>query len=149
MTTQFPDAVSDRSVTLSPTAHRVTPEPAQPFASVLRASASAVVGGAEAAAQRLPGGPLMSAAFRPGSDAPGAPSGYSAGTPTGLDGGSLAAASEPIDPMQSAVQTQAETSLYFLQLQQQIQEENRTYSTLSNVMKARHETVKNAIGNIR
>ena len=51
--------------------------------------------------------------------------------------------------MQGAVQTQAETSLYFLQLQQQIQEENRTYSTLSNVMKARHETVKNAIGNIR
>ena len=47
------------------------------------------------------------------------------------------------------MQTQAENNLYYLQLQQQIQDENRTYSTLSNVLKARHETVKNAIGNIR
>jgi hypothetical protein len=30
-----------------------------------------------------------------------------------------------------------------------MQDENRRYSTLSNVMKARHETAKNAIGNIR
>lgn len=63
-------------------------------------------------------------------------------------------ATEPVvttgpDDFQLAVQAQAENSMYYLQLQQQIQEENRTYSTLSNVLKARHETVKNAIGNIR
>jgi hypothetical protein len=52
------------------------------------------------------------------------------------------------DPM-AVIQAQADQSLYFLQLQQQIQEENRTYSTVSNVLKARHETVKNAIGNLR
>ena len=37
----------------------------------------------------------------------------------------------------------------YLQLQEQISAENRQFSTLSNVLKARHDTVKNAIGNIR
>lgn len=40
-------------------------------------------------------------------------------------------------------------NLYYLELQEQISAENRAYTTLSNVMKARHDTVKNAIGNIR
>jgi hypothetical protein len=43
----------------------------------------------------------------------------------------------------------ADQNLYFLELQERISQENRTYSALSNVLKARHETVKNAISNIR
>jgi hypothetical protein len=40
-------------------------------------------------------------------------------------------------------------NLYFLQIQEAVNQENRTYSALSNVLKAEHDTVKNAIGNIR
>ena len=43
----------------------------------------------------------------------------------------------------------ADMNLYYLQLQEQISAESRAYSTMSNVLKARHDTVKNAIGNIR
>jgi ACT domain-containing protein len=51
--------------------------------------------------------------------------------------------------MSTVLNQQAESSLYYLQLQQQIQDENRAFSTISNVLKARHDTVKTAIGNIR
>ncbi len=40
-------------------------------------------------------------------------------------------------------------SMELLALQQQIQMENQRYTTLSNVLKARHETNKNAISNLR
>jgi cell division protein FtsB len=37
----------------------------------------------------------------------------------------------------------------YLQLQSQMQNENRQYTTVSNVMKTKHDTVKNSISNIR
>lgn len=42
-----------------------------------------------------------------------------------------------------------EMNLYYLQLQEQVNAQNRSFTTMSNVMKAEHETVKTAIGNIR
>ena len=40
-------------------------------------------------------------------------------------------------------------SMQYLELQEKMQEENRQYSTLSNVLKTRHESAKTAINNIR
>lgn len=40
-------------------------------------------------------------------------------------------------------------SLQYLQLQSQMQHENRSYTAASNIMKTRHETAKNMIANIR
>lgn len=149
MTTQFPDSIPDTTTTLQPAAHRVTAVPARPFAAVFQAGADAVIDGAEAAAQRLPGGPLVSAALRPGLPTGSMPS--TLGTPTG-------AATDPSgttdvgitqDPLQAAADAQTQTTVELLTLQHQIQEENRRYTTYSNVLKARHETMKNAIGNIR
>jgi hypothetical protein len=37
----------------------------------------------------------------------------------------------------------------FLKIQEALSRENRVFSTLSNVLKARHETTRNAINNIR
>ena len=37
----------------------------------------------------------------------------------------------------------------FLGLQERVQEESRRFQTLSNVMKTRHDTAKNSIGNVR
>jgi hypothetical protein len=49
----------------------------------------------------------------------------------------------------ASLQQAQEMNLYYLQIQQHVQQQNQTFSTLSNVMKAEHDTVKNAIGNIR
>jgi hypothetical protein len=37
---------------------------------------------------------------------------------------------------------------YFIQVQQEVDAQNRTFTTLSNVLKTENDTVKNAIGNI-
>ena len=40
-------------------------------------------------------------------------------------------------------------NMQYLQLQSQMQNENRQYTTISNVMKTKHDTAKNSISNIR
>ena len=40
-------------------------------------------------------------------------------------------------------------NLQYLQLQHQMQEENRQFTLISNIMKTKHDTVKNSINNIR
>ena len=51
--------------------------------------------------------------------------------------------------IETALSQTANQNLYFLELQERMSAESRNYSTISNVLKARHDTVKNAIGNIR
>ena len=46
-------------------------------------------------------------------------------------------------------ETQMSFNLQYLQLQSQMQHENRCYTAVSNVMKTKHDTVKNSISNIR
>ena len=46
-------------------------------------------------------------------------------------------------------ETQMSFNLQYLQLQNQMQEENRQYTAVSNIMKTKHDTVKNSISNIR
>jgi hypothetical protein len=46
-------------------------------------------------------------------------------------------------------ETQMSFNLQYLQLQSQMQNENRSYTTISNILKTKHDTVKNSIGNIR
>lgn len=141
-------------VSSSPTASRVTPAPARPFKQVMEAGAGAVMGGAEAAVRKLPGGPILAAAFRPGPSAgPGSaamsPEG-SAGTAGGGGAGGVAGAEGSSGGgMDDMLARNADMNLYYLQLQERISAESRAYTTLSNVLKTRHDTVKNAIGNIR
>lgn len=40
-------------------------------------------------------------------------------------------------------------NLQYLALQNQLQEQSRQFTLISNIMKTKHETVKNSIGNIR
>ncbi|MCY7422217.1 MAG: hypothetical protein LH478_10810 [Chitinophagaceae bacterium] len=40
-------------------------------------------------------------------------------------------------------------NLQYLQLQSQMQHENRAYTAVSNIMKTKHDTVKNSIGNVK
>ncbi len=46
-------------------------------------------------------------------------------------------------------ETQMSFNLQFLQLQSQMQQENRSYTAVSNIMKTKHDTVKNSISNVR
>jgi Ulp1 family protease len=50
---------------------------------------------------------------------------------------------------QEMQETQMSFNLQYLQLQSQMQHENRSYTAVSNIMKTKHDTVKNSISNIR
>ena len=142
-----------------PTRARVTPPPpAGRFRAVLEDSAGVVLSGLESTAAIWPAGPVVSAAVRqarsggavggggsfsasgameaPGAESPQSPGAGTAGAPSA--GG-----------YESVMGNFADDSMRLIMLQEQIQAENRQYSTLSNVLKARHETAKNAIGNLR
>lgn len=51
--------------------------------------------------------------------------------------------------LQSLQEAQMSFNLQYLQLQQKMQNENRQFTAVSNIMKTKHDTVKNSIGNIR
>lgn len=85
------------------------------------------------------GGTIMGAALpRPSSSTTRGGEGSTAGSFLGVGDAGTAAGSSAMDQ-----------SMELLALQQQIQMENQRYTTLSNVLKARHETNKNAISNLR
>jgi hypothetical protein len=50
---------------------------------------------------------------------------------------------------QQMQETQMSFNLQYLQLQETMQNENRQYTMVSNIMKTKHDTVKNSISNIR
>ena len=141
------------------TAPRVTPEPTRPFQQMMNASSVAIVSGAEAALTHLPGGGILAAAMRPGGSAspfssassltrPEGPTGTATSAVTGVGG--LSGANSGGDPgIQQVMSQDADQNLYYLKLQEQMSAESRSYSAISNVLKARHDTMKNAIGNIR
>lgn len=51
--------------------------------------------------------------------------------------------------IEASLQQSQDMNLYYLQIQEAVNAQNRTFSALSNVLKAEHDTVKTAIGNIR
>jgi hypothetical protein len=110
----------------------------------MNASAGAIITGAEAAVRRLPGGPILAAAVRPGGSA------VVAGAASSTAEGSAGTAGSPAGGgVEDVLTHNADMNMYYLELQERISAESRAYSTMSNVLKARHDTVKNAIGNIR
>lgn len=154
------------AVTTSP---RPTPQPYRVrFSEVLAGGARGLVRGAENAMRVLPGGPLMSVAIRGGGSAgigpmgvrsgatgaasaegPGGAAAGAAGAGVGAGGaGSLAGAGTEGGLEGSLAQAQ-EMNLYYLQIQETVNAQNRSFTALSNVLKAEHDTVKTAIGNIR
>jgi hypothetical protein len=154
MTTRIEPNGPASLVQAHPAAHRTTSQPTRPFQSVMSAGAGAVVTGAEAAVRRLPGGPILAAAFHPTSGA--APSAAVATTPEGYPLGEAAvpgtpgtgtAASDPA--LEGMLDQNTDKNLYYIALQERISAENRFYSAYSNVLRVRHETMKNAIGNVR
>jgi hypothetical protein len=166
MDTRIVPGASRLDVVPTDSAPRVTPPSGVPFKDMVARGAGAILRGAEAAVTSLPGAPIVAAAVRPGGGSPIAPvasrPGGAAGLATGRSPGlGVGPAEGPGAPatgggpggesssVESALAQSQEFNLYYLQLQEQLAAENRAYSAMSNVLKARHDTVKNAIGNIR
>lgn len=138
------------------TAPRVTPRTGAPFRDMVSRGTGAIVRGAEAAVTSLPGAPIVAAAVRGGASPAVTPG--SRLDAVGRAGGGMGTAESPLGAgvgggeapsVEQALTQSQDFNLYFLQLQEQMAAENRAYSAMSNVLKARHDTVKNAIGNIR
>ncbi len=161
MDTRISPGGSRTDVVLTDSAPRVTPRGGPAFREVVARGAGAVVRGAEAAVGSLPGAPLVTAALRPGGATLAVParsaSGFASPTATGaVPRAGASAAESPVaatagegSSVEQALAQSQEFNLYYLQLQEQMAAENRSYTAMSNVLKARHDTVKNAIGNLR
>lgn len=164
METKAPTTRPD--VTFVQSTPRPTPTPVRVnFADVLAKGAQGLVAGAQAALNVLPGGPLVAVALRNavggstsrpmGATGGGSMGGGALGAnrpegPTGAGtGGASGAGGAGEGGIEGSLQQAQEMNLYYLQIQEQVNAQNRTFSTLSNVLKAEHDTVKTAIGNIR
>lgn len=99
-----------------------------------------VLDGVEQAAGLVPGGGAVAAAIRAGQQAQG-----TAGNAS-ITGGSAPGTSSGPESILAGAQTQA---MDLLEMQQQISMEQRQFQTVSNVMKARHDTAKAVIQNVR
>lgn len=148
MTTRIEHGGPPTDVVSTDIAPRQTPVPLRPFRQLVRAGADVVVEGAEAAVRRLPGGPIVAAAFRPGfSTAEGSTGAARPEGPSGTAG--LSDSSAPGGGIETQLAENSDRTMYYLELQERISAESRAYTALSNVLKTRHDTIKNAIGNIR
>jgi len=132
------------NLTLRDTEPRVTPEPpSRQFAETLGEGAHALLAGVEQAAGLLPGGNAVAAAIRSAGGS-GDTSGAAAGTT-----GSTASAPATGGALRDSIDSSASTAEQLLALQQEIAMEQRMFQTTSNVLKARHDTSKAVIQNVR
>ncbi len=148
----FQSALED-NLQVRPAATRQTPVPARRrFREALDDGAQRVVQGALALTQVLPAGQGVTAT-RVGSRAEalssaGSPGSAGASTPSALGSG----AASPGSALGAGSPTTApatDDTLQLLEMQRRIGAEQMHFSTLSNVMKARHDTAKSVVGNIR
>jgi len=74
--------------------------------------------------------------------------GGSAGSAEGV-GGTAGGGAGGEDAVEAAMSRSQDMNLYLIDLQERVATQNRVFTTYSNVLKAKHDTVKNAINNIR
>ncbi len=145
---------SQEAITVEPTVVRQTPPDAKAkFGEALKQSAMVLLGAATGVASVLPAGGILSAAIRTGAGLATSPSlpasSLLPASPSASQGSLAATGGSEMDQMWQLQQQGVESSLEVLKIQEAISQENRVFSTLSNVLKARHETARTAINNIR
>ena len=141
---------------------RATSKPTQPFQKVLRTGAQVLLAGASAASG-LVGGPTLSSAIDAARSrlprtegAAGGAASPAGGNPLARRGGSgpdssagAGSARPELEAMRRLQQEGQMNSLQYLELQQEVQQANRRYTVASNLLKARHDTARAAINNLR
>jgi hypothetical protein len=153
----------ETSVKIEATRPRQTQPPASPFREVLAGGVSVLMGGAQVATHVM-GAPALAAAVqtaRAGAVAAVAGAGAApavvGGTAAALGSGGAAAAGgvvaggdgTDLATMQAMQRESQAFNLQLLALQEDVQQENRRFTTLSNVLRAKHDTAKAAVSNIR
>ncbi len=144
---------TEPSVQVARTRRRQTPAEARPLRELAAGGANVLLTGAEIALHAV-GGPLLAAAVHgPREDVVAGirgepPGGSGAGAPA--TGDSAAGALNPELAQMHAMQRESQRfNLQLLELQEVVQKENRRFTVLSNVVRARHDTAKAAVSNIR
>ena len=140
------------TVQVQPARARQTEAPATPFRNVLAGGASALLTGAEVATSVM-AGPVLAAAVRETrADVVDAIAGGPAGGDGSMGPASAAATSNPLgDPLADARALQRESqhfNMHLLRFQEEVQNENRRFTMLSNVCRARHDTASACVKNI-
>jgi hypothetical protein len=161
---------TDSRLEIDATRARQTEKPPVPFRDVLAGGVSLLMSGAEVATHVI-AGPVMAAAVH---DARlgaansisggigsvgnlGSPASFGApGTfettgigPAGLPPAGTGAGTSGAPNVQSMMQDGQTSNMQMLALQQQIQDESQRFTTISNVMRAKYDTAKAAVSNIR
>ncbi len=148
-------------ITVETTAVRQTATPGSTkFGEVLEQGAIVLLGAASGVASVIPGGGILSAAVRGAGGALGSTldavaAGADPKSPGALPGTVPASGALPgtggseIDDLWAIQEAGMRTSMEVLKIQEAVSRESRVFTTLSNVMKARHDTASSAIGNIR
>jgi hypothetical protein len=108
------------------------------FGSVLSGVADVALVATSAVAPFIPGGQLVGMAAQGLSQLKGQ-------QPGGLAGGGP---QDQVDKMWAMQKENQVFNMQYMQLQQHMQADNRNYSTMSNLMKSRHDTAKAAINNM-
>jgi hypothetical protein len=111
------------------------------FGELMGDIADGALAGLAAVAPILPGGEIIKMAAN-------GLRGLSSDAPAGL-GGLGGARGEKLEQMWQMQQDNQIFNLQYLHLQQSLQADNRHFSTMSNLLKARHDTAKTAINNMR
>jgi hypothetical protein len=141
----------DLAVQSRVTTPRTTEAPAADrFREALGRSASQLVAGVEQVASFVPGGPVVTAAIR---GAAGGTSGVGSSS-QGLSSspetsGGASAAAGPEGSAVGSLADQSNQAMQLLELQHALAMEQQRVQTISNVMKARHDSNKAVIGNLR
>ncbi|MBC8132020.1 MAG: hypothetical protein H7X95_03490 [Deltaproteobacteria bacterium] len=163
-----PQAETANDVIVATTRPRQTARTPSPFRDVLRGGVGLLVRGATVATSVV-AGPVMAAAVREaGAGATGAlvsspPAGRSSLTGGAAGGGVGAAGSSTVGSLVASgggdqgdlatahsMQRESQAfNLQLLELQEEVQQENRRFTTVSNVLRAKHDTAKAALSNIR
>ncbi len=157
-----PNRINPTPVRLNTQFSEARQTPKTDFGSKLRDGVETTAHVAGVVASALPGGAILSAAVSAGSSLTGQTAASASvngvvGTPRaagGTSNASPASAGQMIpsgdsayDQAVSLLNAQEVTNMRYLALQERMQEENRYFSTMSNVMKTRHDTAKNTIAN--
>ncbi len=167
---------TDSRLEIDATRARQTEKPPAPFRDVLAGGVSLLMSGAEVATHVI-AGPVMAAAVHDartgalssisgsvggvagvgsvglpgsfGSPGVGAPFETAGIGPAGLPPVGAGGGASGAPNVQSMMQDGQTSNMQMLALQQQIQEESQRFTTISNVMRAKYDTAKAAVSNIR
>jgi hypothetical protein len=145
---------SQTTVQVDTTRTRQTAAPATPFKDVLAGGANALLTGAEVAGGAM-GGPVVAAAIRQARSSvaeSNSGGGGGGGLPSVPGADAVAGATSQggeIEAMHALNRESQQFNMQMLSLQEEVQTENRRFTTLSNVVRARHDTAKAAVANVR